>query len=949
VTHTTSNSKFFRPFDYGAINDFSINGGPPSRNSLLVDGIPVDVDAGRGQNRVDVSYIPPSSATQQLSVQTSSYDAQYGRTGGGIISTSTKTGANAFHGVAYENLRRTWLNANTYVNNSKGVARVSQKVDQWGGEVSGPIYRGRTFFMGAFEHFNQVDPNPILGTLPSAAQRTGDFSTTLRPSGVLNVIYDPLTIRLNPTFHPGSPVSTSNRQYLVDPFPGNVIPTNRINPVALNIVKDFPDANQTGDPITGANNWFAGNNTTLNNNNNYVARVDHTFNDKWRGFTRWYHSYRDGGVTNASGWNTNSCACSHSYRASNGVAGNVVGTLNSSTVLSATLGWTRYDQGIKLQDLSLSNLGFASALVSQLQAPNQYPYITTAGFLPTGLALKSYSRVPSDITTAESVLMKVIGRHSLKFGGEFRLFHNSNIGLADANGSYNFTQGWTSSGPNVTDANTGNGFASFLLGYPGSATAGLNSEPYLSKHYLAGFIQDDWQVNPRLTLNLGLRWDYESPPTERFDRQLRGFAFDTISPLVVPGLPLMGGLQYAGLNGQPRGAFDPDRSGWQPRVGLAYRVFKSQPLIFRAGVARFDMPYTDYGQTTGFSQTTQAATSLSTSVGPVPNVTLTNAFPNGLVPRVGSSLGLLTGVGGPIEFAYQAKTIPSLWTWSAGFQYQIPFQIVLDASYVGSKGRGLEVSKQLNYLTTGQLALGSAVLNKSVPNPFYGILPKSTTLGATATLAARSLMLPYPQYTSVLMDDDSDGKSWYQAFQFRAQRRFSSGVSFLISYTRSKTENASQFLNPQDASPDREIAYYDIPQRLALNGVAEAPFGRGKKWLQKGIGGYILGGWRVSATVDLRPGIPLVLPAGYNIVGDPSLSSGQTLNQWFNTSSAIWVPLVADALRPIPFYSRSLRQPSSHQMDGQVSRSFPTYRAQSFQFMASAFNLTNTPVFGPPN
>ena len=948
VTHTTSNTKFFRPFDYGAINDFSVNGGPSSRNSLLLDGIPVDVYAGRDQNRVDVSYIPPASATQELSVQTSSYDSQYGRTGGGVVSISTKPGTNSFHGSAYDNLRRTWLNANTYVNNANGSPRVSQQVDQWGGEIAGPIYRDHTFFMSAFEHFGQVDPNPILGTLATAAQRGGDFSKTFRPSGVLNVIYDPLTIRPNPAFNSSKPVSTSNRQYLVDSFPGNLIPSNRIDPVALNILKDLPLPNQPGNAVTGANNWFAGDNTTLNKFNNIIARVDHSFNSKVRGFGRWYRGYRDGGITNASGWDSNACACSHSYRASDGVALNAVGSFNASTVLSATFGWTRYDQGIKRQDLALAQLGFSGALLAQMQAPNQYPNITMNGFLPTGLALKSYNRVPSDTTTAESVLMKVIRQHSFKFGGEFRLIHASNVALTDANGTYNFTEGWTSSGPNVTDTNTGNAFASFLLGYLSAANMGINAAPYLSTRYVAGFVQDDWQLNARLTFNMGLRWDYEAPPTERFNRQDRGFAFDTPSPLAVPGLTLKGGLQFAGVNGLPRGAFNPDLTGWQPRFGVSYRAFKSKPLVIRAGIARYNMPATDYGQTTGFSQTTQALTTLSTTQGPVPNVTLANAFPNGLVQPAGSSLGLLTSVGGPVEFAYQGRTIPSLWTWSAGMQYQLPWKIVLDASYVGSRGRGLEVSKQLNYLTTDQLALGSGVLNQSVPNPFYGVLSKSTTLGAKSTIAARSLMFPYPQFTSVQMDDYSVGKSWYRALQFRAQRRFESGISFLASYTVSKTENASQFLNPQDASPDREIAYYDIPHRLTLSGVAEVPFGRGKRWLHAGVGSYILGGWRVSATADLHPGIPLALPAGYNIVGDPRLTSGQNLNHWFDTSSSIWVPLVADALRPIPFYSPTLRQPSLHQMDGQISRSFRTFREQSFQFMVSAFNLTNTPVFGAP-
>lgn len=949
VTHTTSNMKFFRPFDGGAINDFSINGGPSSRNSLLLDGIPVDVYAGRNANRVDVSYVPPVAATQELNVQTSTYDAQYGRTGGGVISVSTKPGSSQFSGAVYEYMRRTWLNANTYVNDAKGVPIVSQKVDQYGFEIGGPIYRNKTFFMFAFEHFNQVDPNPILGTVPTAAQRAGDFSQTFRPNGKLNTIYDPLTIRPNPAYNPSKPISLSNKEYLEDPFPGNVIPSGRIDQVALNILKDYPAPNQAGDPITGANNWFAGNNTTLNHFNNFIARVDQTFNPTWRGFARWYHSYRDGGISNASGWKSNACACSHSFRASDGFALNAVATFNSSTVLSATLGWTRYNQGIKLQDLDLGKLGFPSGLLGQMQLPHQYPNITMSGDLGTGLPLKSYNGVPSDTTTVEADLMKVLGKHSFKFGGEFRLLHASTIGLTDGSGTYSFTPGWTSSNPNVTDADTGNPIASFMLGYPASAFMGLNVAPYLSWHYPALFVQDDWQVSSRLTLNLGLRWDYESPPVERFNKQNRGFAFGKASPLQIPGLNLTGGLQFAGVQGQPRGAFNSDFTGWQPRVGLSYKMLQSRPLVFRAGVARYDMPSTDYGQTAGFSQETQALTSVSTNNGPIPNIALSNPFPNGLVQPVGSSLGLMTGVGGPIEFAYQGRTIPSLWTWSAGFQYQLPFQVVVDASYVGSQAIGLEVSKALNYLTTDQLAMGTAALNKSVPNPFYGVLSKSTPRGAKSTAAVRDLLLPYPQFTTVTMDDYSVGTNWYKAFQLRAQRRFANGISFLLSYTLSRTSAATQYLNPQDAGPDRELAYFDIPHRLLLSGVFELPFGHGKPWVHEGVFSYILGGWQLSATGDLHPGVPLTLPSGYDLAGDPRLNSGQNLNHWFNTSSSIWVPLAPDALRKIPFYSTELRQYPVHQVDGKLSRSFRITERQAFLFAASAFNLTNTPVFGPPN
>lgn len=942
---------YSRPYDNGALADFSINGGRVGINEYQIDGAPDNANTGRA----NIAYSPPAEATQEFKVQTNTYDAQYGRTAGGIISVSIKPGTNSLHGAAYEYMRRTGWQANQFSNNALGVARPMRLNDQYGFELDGPVtiprlYSGknRTFFMVALERERDKLPRSFLGSVPTQEQRNGDFSQTLNPSGNVYTIYDPLTVTANPKFDPAKPVTLSNLMYLRTPFPNNRVPQDRMSPLAVRVLKDIPLGNQAGNAITQLNNWYYGSGTTDSAYQSFIARVDHTLSDAWKIFGRWHHSFRDGaGSKDFYNWNTPATFAAKGGRTNDGAVVDVVGTFSPRTILNARVGFTRFVEDQTRVDalpvVDLVEMGFPRSFVSQLDYPTVYPVFKWQDYLGTSVGLSS--RLPSDTYAAQGTLMRIQGGHSMKFGAEFRLLHFSNIERTTANGDFAFTRRWTTSNPNVTDAAAGNAIADFLLGYMNSASVKLNSVPYLSWRYPVVYFQDDWQVNRRLTLNIGLRWDYESPPVERFDRQNRGFGFTAASPYKVAGYDLRGGLLFAGRDGQPRGAFVPDRNNWQPRFGLAYKVLQSKSLVFRAGVGRYFLPTVEFGGTTGFSQVTSAVVSTAEYL---PYDVLSNPFRNGLTPRPGATNGLGTDVGNSVSFSDPERAIPNVWQFSAGFQYEMIPGLLLDVSYVGSRTSQLQVSKSLNFLTKEQLALGQPYLTTTVANPFYGVLPVNTTKGAQATVQRGSLLTQYPQFGSVTQSNTSLGSSWYNALQLKLEQRFKHGLSLLASYTNSKTMEAAAYLNAQDTELARELVTFDTPQRLVVTAVYEFPIGPTKKWAGNGILSHIVGGWEINWSAVFASGMPMPYP-NYLINGNPKLENGQTLDRWFDTSASIWVQPAAGSLRVTPLRSPNIRRHNAPQIDVGMLRVFRIKEGHKLQFRVSAYNATNTPIFDFPN
>jgi hypothetical protein len=374
-------------------------------------------------------------------------------------------------------------------------------------------------------------------------------------------------------------------------------------------------------------------------------------------------------------------------------------------------------------------------------------------------------------------------------------------------------------------------------------------------------------------------------------------------------------------------------------------MFESKPLVFRGGIGRYYLPTMDTPGQTGFSQSTTTVTS---TPGYLPFQVLSNPFPNGLIPPLGASLGLATQVGNTVSFRNVEERIPHMWQYSAGFQYELVRGLLVEATYVGSQTTELQVNRSLSYLTKEQLALGTPYLSASVPNPFYGVLPVTTSRGAQSTIQRRNLLAPYPQYNGVTQNGLSLGSSWYNSAAFKVERRFNRGFSLLASYTMSKAMEAMSYLNPQDANLDRDLTSYDRPQRLVLSGLYNFPIGPQQKWLNRGFLSHLIGGWELSWSSVTQSGPPMSYP-DYYLYGNPKLESGQTMSHWFNTSPSIWGQRPADTLRVTPLRSPNIRRHSAPQVDLTLIRDFRIKEGHKFQFKATAFNVSNTPIFDFPN
>ena len=360
-----------------------------------------------------------------------------------------------------------------------------------------------------------------------------------------------------------------------------------------------------------------------------------------------------------------------------------------------------------------------------------------------------------------------------------------------------------------------------------AASATINATPYSSWKYPVLFVQDDWRVRSNLTLNLGFRWDYESPVTERYNRQTRGFDYYSPSPIQVKGLSLRGGLLFAGQDGVPAGEFNSNYFNFQPRFGYAWRPFGGRRVVMRGGVGRSFLPTTDIGNASAYSETTNAE--VSTVEGLSLRV-LSNPFPSGLIQPPGAGRGLATLAGDNISFNDPGRHVPYVYQYSTGIQVEMPRGVLIEANYSGSQTRWLPVSRNINALSVSQLALGTAYLNTGVPNPFYGVLPPSTPRGTSSSMQRRVLLLPYPQFGTITENDISIGSQWYNSAQLKLQKRFQHGFSLLVTYVNSKNMTAIAFLNPEDTKLSRELAAYDIPQRLVFSGLLEPLSAATRSW-----------------------------------------------------------------------------------------------------------------------
>jgi hypothetical protein len=962
------NSKFS---DQSGVSNVSIAGGPPNVNNYLVDGVPIT-----NLNNISV-FIPSIEAVQEINIQANTYDAEIGRTGGGTFNTVLKSGTNVLHGVLYGVDGQTAWAARSYF--LKPGSPYNINYFNYAGAIGGPVriphlYNGRdkTFFWLTDEGYKG---NAVLTSttyVPTALERQGDFSQSSAK------IYNPFLPLV------ACPAPYQSTQRCRQPFPGNKIPSQYLNPVGLNIASGLPLPNQSVTTY-GASDYFQSR-FYSRHANEFIGKVDHQLFSWWYANFSYVHFASTVPSTTALEGLAGKTLSTVLYRKVDAIAQNNTITLNPTTVLTVGYGFNRFPNKYvdTLNGFSQATLGFPGSYVSSLQK-NSFPNITmqtaaTQGNNNPGFAV-FYSR------SVVAALATSLGRHSIKFGYDFRTISEDFTDNSFANGTYSVANTFSEQLPNAGNVSTGADVADLLLGTPTSGVVTTVSPLRLNVHYQGVYLQDNYRVTPRLTLNVGLRYEYELGIRERSNHFVVGLDPNVINPITATsGVQTKGGVEFAGQNGYPVHCCAASHTMLSPRVGFALALHPKTTL--RAGFGVFYAPvyYTANSSIApGYTQTNVYVASNDGNV--TPANTLNNPFPNGIQAPSGNSQGYLTGIGNSLTFMAQNRRSPLVEQYSADIQQELPLHFVFKLGYVGAKGRNLLANSNgtgggstvatagiipgtanINQLPDQYLSQGSALLAK-VANPYYN--KGGTGVIGSSTVAYNQLLRPFPQFSSVNVFAGG-AQSLYNALNVKLQKDFSHGVSLLASYTwssnwdsewgSSNTFSTSPSL-PQDAynlKAEYARSVFDVPNRFAVGATVELPFGHGKAFLaQSHLLDRAVGGWSVNAIGLIQTGEPLAVSqntnnnssigAGLqrpNLIGNPcSTGSPESrINNYFNASAFSTAPAFTygNAPRTLPCYG-----PGYANLDLSVFKDIHVERV-TIQFRAEALNAFNTPQFASP-
>ena len=945
----------------------SIDGGPASANEIMIDGIPATTGFIN-----QMTTIPSVDGTEEFDVQSGPLRAEWGNTGGGVINVYTKSGTNALHGDAYEFLRNNVLDADDYFDKLNGVATPSFKMNQFGFTTGGPVYlpklydgKGKNFFFVDYQGTRWIQGQTYIATVPTQAQRQGNFAQSYDAQGQVIQLYNPFSTAPDPN-NPSHYVRTA--------FANDQIPSGMISPIATAAMSYLPLPNLPGNPVTGANN-FISNAPRRIDEAELGIKFDQNVGAREKLFERYSFNRNSLNQPNSFG-NVASPGLGalgdlilNNYSA--GV--NSTTTLNASTILNVSYGFARFYWGRPTLSYGFdqTSLGFPSSLVGKEAYP-LFPTFAIAGFsgIGGGGALLFTGQ---NTHSLQASVMRMSGRHELKFGVDLRLNLFNQIQGGDADGNYSFAQAMTAGpDPNSFTNNAGSAWASFILGAASSGSMGVPVGMALKNMYLAGYGQDDYHITPKLTLSYGLRYDAVSPMSDRHNR-LNYFSPNLPSPAANSSFSnLTGGLVFA--TPTDRTVYSWSTNLIQPRFGFAYNPVRH--TVVRGGIGLVYMPLSlnptgdgiGAAPDAGFSADTPMVATLN---GLTPFNLLSNPFPSGLNQPTGSSQGASTYLGQALNVWSRNPQMPNVWQWNFGIQQEIK-GLLFDALYEGSQGTHLVEPLQIDALPTQDFAQGTG-LQKLVTNPFYGTI--TTGPLAQSVVAQRQLLLPYPQFTGITIMDDTWGSSTYHALALKVKAPLRHGTSALLSYTFSKeiadvmnsltTYNNginaglnTSVQNPYDLRAERSVAELDTPQDLSINYTAELPVGHGRRFLSNAAGmeQWLLGGWQSNGIFTYRSGYPLVMTA--TIVGggnrpNKTCAGGiahssrvQEVKEWFNTSCFV-VPApfnFGDESRTDP----QLRGPSFTQFDTALEK-HNQVKDLDVMFRAEAFNLFNTIHFWMPD
>ncbi len=903
-----------------------INGGRPRTNEYLFDGISV-LQPEPGQ----VAFFPNVDAIQDFRIESNSPPAEFGRFNGGVVNLTTKAGTNQLAGTLFDFVRHDALNAKNPFATS--VATPAYRRQQFGGVTGGPLRRDRTFFFADYQGQRQTIGRTVISTVPTLLQRQGIFTEAI--GGRVPVIYDPAT-------------GGATRQ----PFPGNTIPIARVDPVARALLERYPLPTSTGT----ANNYRRVEDESVDQDQ-FSLRLDQRLGDGHVAFARLTHFHEaflpvtplpDG----------------------SGVTSGTLGPQDTATWALASA-WQRAFSATLFNELRVGDTrravdrtaasltGSASAtlglpgLPATARFPNTLPTFLIAGYQQLGSPANTATNFGTSVTEIADTLTWVRGRHTLKAGFDWRWARLNVLQPPSPTGSFTFSNLFTDL-PGT--ANTGTPLASFLLGQVQQFSIDLQQEEIRNRaHIQEYFVQDDWRLSDRLTVNAGLRYTLNFPSTEQND-QVGVFNLATAQ------------MEYAGQNGVPRAARELHWNNLGPRLGVVGRLTDSTVARAGYGLVWIEMA----GITTPF--TTPVFPFLQT----VSQRTLDNVTPAFILAQGPSvapiPLTASAGLGQGVFSVDRDLGSGYAQQWHASLQQALTTNVSIEVAYVGSKITRVGLpDTNLNQLTADQLALGSALLQR-VANPFFGQIPRSSSLG-DPTITVAQLLKPFPQYTTVSLYRNNVGTTFYQGAYITLRQRLAHGISYAINYTRSTLRDdassvfdASILTGPVANAPvadsynrrlERDYSTGDIPHAFTASAVWDVPFGEGRARRLGGVVGAVVNDWTLSGVVTLQSGVPLAIAqttnnnafAGFgsqrpNLTGDPELPADErTTSRWFNTSAFSAAPqfsIGSSTRNPV-------RGPAYRNLDLAIVRRVPLPGRAAIELRGEVFNATNTPALGAPN
>jgi hypothetical protein len=956
-----------RPFENSGFSAFALGGAAAGANAAFLDGVPNVGTVGTSGTRIGFS--PPVDAVEDVKVEVFNVDASMGGFGGGTVEITTKSGTNQLHGSGSEFNENNVLTATPFFTNAAGAKKTVFRSNQWGMTAGGPVYipkvfngKDKVFFFFAYEGYHSSTPAPTYYTVATDAEKGGDFSALLKlNNGSKNyTLYDPKSAVLN-----GSTVTRT-------PFPGNIISPDRLNTIATKFLNTWMPKPNTAGVYDDTNNFYADSGSVVP-----------------------YYAFN--GRTDINLSSRNKLSLAGRYSLYNSLGGDVTTNLAYSDHTGGRELWNG-----SIDDVHTFSPTFFGDLRIGVNRYWQFQIQASAGYDPTQLGFPSYMTTnsshlmmpmfafpdyagnygnnssyyatqPYTTTQLFNSYTKILGAHSLKFGGQVVLQEYANISWLNSTGLFTFDAGtWVKASSTATAPTIGGSMAQFLLGLPTSGEYDIYQPPKMTSFYDVLFLNDDWHFRPNLTINLGLRWEYDGPTVEGHNRQSIGFdpmatnqvtapakaayANAPISQLPASAFNPVGGLLFA--TPDHRAAYSSPHDSFSPRIGVSWLPpgLKGKTVI-RAGAGLF---YYNYGiqtsQQPSFSQATTYNPTNDSYLTPATN--LNSPFPNGLQLPTAGTLGVNTYLGQSITYYNPNLANQYGLRWTFDIQQQLPKDTVLELGYIGNHAVHLTTSYNLaalpaQYLSTAPFRDTATInaLAAVVTNPFKGLLPNGGSLNGSTT-SVSSLLRPFPEFSGVTEALMNNGGSYYEALAVKINKRLSQGLQLSANYTFSRLMEHLTYPNGGSLVLEKRVSSDDRPTDLAIAAVYDLPWGKGMPFMSHAnpVVNAILGNWMLSTVYTYHSGAPLswgdVIYSGGPLNYDPSNVKHAFDTTQFNIVSA---QQFSNHYRVFPTQFNTLRAESENNVNLTLTKNFVIREGIRLQFRAESFNLCNHPWFGGAN